>query len=407
MIGFCKLGFAQTDQLLLDSCYKMAKRNYPLVKQKNLIDELEKNALDNANKSWLPRLNFTSKATYQSEVIAFLGRSFPKDNYMTAIDLEQNIFDGGQIKSQKAIEHLNGENQRISQEVELYKLNDRITQLYCSILLCRENIKVIDLFKEDIKARKKNLESAVKNGLTLESTLFELEAEELKAEQNQSELKENLKGLYNTLGMYIGVAVSDATILVSSDLSNLNSSSKINRPEIKLFETQKSMLEARHKMITQLALPKLSFNAQGAYGRPGPNFLNQNLRFFAQGGINLRWNMATLYTMSNENKSFAINQKLIDVQKETFEFNIKTQLEQHSSQVASLKDILLKDDLIIEKRKSICNTSSKQLENGSITASDYILQLDAQMQALLNKKIHEIKLINAIANFRITAGTIN
>lgn len=405
LVGKCMAVYAAP--LYLDSCYKIAKRNYPLIKSKNLIDELEKNALAQTNKSWLPRANFTGKATYQSEVISFLGRSFPKDNYLSAIDLEQSIYDGGQVHTQKMIEHLNSENQRNSQEVELYKLNDRITQLFCAILLTRENLHVNELYQKDITARKSNLSSAVKNGSSLESNLFELEAEQLKTDQTYIELKENLKALYTTLGMYLGTTIGDENELMVGDLQTVQLSSKLNRPEIKLFETQKSLLEARHKLTTSLALPKLSVNAQGAYGRPGPNFLNQNLRFFGQAGIQLRWNMASLYSLNNEAKSFTINQKMIDVQRETFEFNVKSQLEQGLSQIKAMQEVLTKDEQIIEKRKSICAISSTQLENGAITASDYLQQLDAQMQSLLTKKIHEIKLIQAIANYKITAGTVN
>ena len=399
--------YAQTNSLLLDSCYKMAKRNYPLIKQKNLIDELEKNALNQTSKSWLPRASFTSKATYQSEVISFLGKSFPKDNYLSAIDVEQSIYDGGQVRTQKEIERLNSDNQRINQEVELYKLNDRITQLFCAIMLTRENIRVNELYQKDITARKSNLSSAVKNGASLESNLFELEAEQLKTDQNYIELKENVKALYSTLSMFIGSTINDETSFIAGDGQMGQPSTKLNRPELMLFDSQKSLLEARHKLTTSLALPKLVVNAQGAYGRPGPNFLNQNLRFFGQAGVQLRWNMASLYSLSNESKAFTLNQKLIDVQRETFEFNVKTQLEQGLSQIKALQDVITKDDQIIEKRKSICAISSTQLENGAITASDYLQQLDAQMQSLLTKKIHEIKLIQAIANYKITSGSIN
>jgi outer membrane protein TolC len=383
----------------------MAKRNYPLIKQNKLIAEMEKNTIDSDNKNWLPKLSFTTKATLQSEAISFGGKTFPKDNYLSALDLEQTIFDAGQVKQQKQIDKLSSENQRINNEVELYKLVDRITQLYSSILMLRENLKALTIYKADIGNKKGNLSASVKNGLSLQSNLDELEAEELKTEQSITETIDNLSALYQNLGMYIFKSISNETVL-STDVI-LTSNETITRPEIKLFETQKLLLEARHKMTTKLALPKLTVNAQGAYGRPGPNFLNQDLRFFAQGGVNLRWNIGTLYTLNNETQSININKKMVDLQKETFEFNIKSALATQAAQIKSLKDVIEKDKLIIEKRHNITLTSSSQLENGSITSTDYLVQLNSEMQAILNQKMHEIKLMNAITNYNSTKGNNN
>ena len=148
-------------------------------------------------------------------------------------------------------------------------------------------------------------------------------------------------------------------------------------------------------------------SAEGAYGRPGPNFLNQDLRFFEQASINLKWNIGNLYTLKNEKQNITIGKKMVDVQKEVFEFNTRNALITQYEQINSLKDIIEKDKLIIEKRHNITKTSSSQLENGTITTTDYLTQLNAEMQAVLNQKVHEVKLMNAITNYNTTKGINN
>src|SRR5688572_23493506 len=54
--------FAQT--LSVDSCYEMAKRNYPLIKQYELIDKTEDYTLSNANKAYLPQVSITAIEGY-------------------------------------------------------------------------------------------------------------------------------------------------------------------------------------------------------------------------------------------------------------------------------------------------------------------------------------------------------
>ncbi len=401
------IGFAQKETLTLDSCIQMAKRNYPLIKQNNLITENEKNQLNCDTKNWLPKLSFISKATYQSEVISFMGTSFPNDSYITALDLEQSVFEGGLNHQQKLLDKLNGESELQKNQVELYKLIDRINQLYSSVLLTRENIKTLSVYKEDITGKKGILSSSVKNGLSLQSNLDELEAEELKTEQSITEARDNMMALYQSLGMFINKTITDSTALSTQPILRTSAGEEINRPELKLFDTQKAMLDAKHKVNNRLALPHLTVSAEGAYGRPGPNFLNQDLRFFGQAAVNLKWNIGTLYTLNNEKQMITIGKKMVDVQKEVFVFNTKTTMNTQVAQINSLKDMIDKDKLIIEKRHNITKTFSSQLENGSVTTTDYLIQLNAEMQAVLSQKVHEIKLMNAITSYNTTKGITN
>ena len=65
-----------------------------------------------------------------------------------------------------------------------------------------------------------------------------------------------------------------------------------------------------------------------------------------------------------------------------------------------------KDDVIIEKRHSVTATATAQMENGKITVVNYLSQLNAELQAKLNKKVHEIKRMNAISTINATSGSI-
>lgn len=403
------ISFGQNTTLSLDSCLQMAKRNYPLIKQNGLIAEIEKNNLNNDNKLWLPKLSFSASYTYQTETIeiAAFNVSLPHDSYLSAIALEQSIFDGGQIHSQKRLDKLNSENELQKNAVELYKLADRITQLYSSILLSRENLKTLNIYKDDVGNKKTIINASFKNGMVLQSNVDALEAEELKTEQSIEETKENLKAAYETLSKYINQPVDDKTEFSDTPVLNVAKGDEINRPELKAFDTQKAVWDARHKLNNSIALPRLTVGGQYAYGRPGPNFINQNLRFFGQASINLKWNIASLYSLNNEKQNVSVNKQMIDVQKEVFEFNLKNTMLTQTAQINSLRNILEKDKQIIEKRHNIRLTASKQLENGSITSTDYLLELNAEMQAVLNEKVHQVKLMNAITSYNTSKGINN
>lgn len=401
------LGSAQNNPLSLDSCLQLAKRNYPLIKQNALITENAENNRNTDNKLWLPKLSFGANAVYQSEVIEFLGMSFPHDSYVTALALEQNVFDGGQIHAQKRLDRLNSENELQKNAVEVYKLVDRITQLYSNILLSRENLKTLNIYKNDVGNKKTIIAASYTNGLVLQSNVEALEAEELKTEQSIEEAKENIKAYYQSLAMYINQPVDDSTKFLTAPVLNVSKSDEITRPELKAFEAQKAVWDARHKLNNSAALPRLTIGGQYAYGRPGPNFINQDLRFFGQASVSLKWNIAALYSLNNEKQNINLNKQMIDVQKEVFEFNLKNTMLTQTAQITSLTSIIEKDKQIIEKRHNIRLTASKQLENGSITSTDYLLELNAEMQAILNQKVHEVKLMNAITNYNSSKGINN
>lgn len=401
------LGSAQNNALSLDSCLQLAKRNYPLIKQNALITENAENNRNTENKLWLPKLSFGANAVYQSEVIEFLGMSFPHDSYVTALALEQNVFDGGQIHAQKQLDRLNSENELQKNAVEVYKLVDRITQLYSNILLSRENLKTLNIYKNDVGNKKAIISASYNNGLVLQSNVEALEAEELRTEQSIEEAKENIKAYYKSLTMYINQPVDDSTKFLTAPVLNVSKSDEITRPELKAFDAQKAVWDARHKLNNSAALPRLTIGGQYAYGRPGPNFINQDLRFFGQASVSLKWNIAALYSLNNEKQNINLNKQMIDVQKEVFEFNLKTTMLTQTAQINSLTTMIEKDKQIIEKRHNIRLTASKQLENGSITSTDYLLELNAEMQAILNQKVHEVKLMNAITNYNSSKGINN
>src|SRR5688572_31413526 len=57
------LNLAQTT-LNIDSCYALAKRNYPLTKQFDLIEKSKEYSISNANKAYLPQVSLTAIGGY-------------------------------------------------------------------------------------------------------------------------------------------------------------------------------------------------------------------------------------------------------------------------------------------------------------------------------------------------------
>jgi outer membrane protein TolC len=402
--------FAQsTTSLNIDSCYTMAKRNYPLVKQYALIEKSKEYSIDNANKNYLPQFNIAGQATYQSEVTQ-LPISLPnvsieplsKDQYKLYGEVSQPITDLFTVKDQKELVKANAEIEGQKIEVELYKLKERINNLFFGMLLIDAQIQQTELLKKDIQSGIDKTNTAIENGTALKSSADNLKAELLKANQRTIELKSNRKGYAAMLSLFINHPITENTTLIKPSPQII--SNTINRPELKLYDLQKKTFDVQSKLITARNLPRFSLFFQGGLGRPALNMLSNDLKGYYIGGLRLNWNLTGLYTYNKEKKILALNQNGLDIQRDVFLFNTNLNLQQQNSEVTKVQELIETDNSIITLRESIKNTTKNQLENGTVTTNDYLTAVNAQDQAQQNLLLHQIQLLMAQYNYQTTSG---
>jgi len=70
-------------------------------------------------------------------------------------------------------------------------------------------------------------------------------------------------------------------------------------------------------------------------------------------------------------------------------------------------ELVKKDDAIISLRASVKAASSAQLENGVLSAHDYVTQVNAEDEARQSKILHEVQLLQAQFNYQNTMGNVN
>lgn len=401
----------ELQSLTLEQSQELAQKNYPLIKQKELIKKTELISLENLQKGFLPQINISAQATYQSDVtkipVSVPGFTIDppsKDQYKLLADVSQLIYDGGITKEQKALQQINTmvEDQKL--EVELYKLKERINQIYLSILFLDEQLKQVDLVRKDIQIGIKRVDAQIANGVAFRSNSNMLKAENLKVEQRGIELRSSKKGLIDALSLFVGQTLSDNIQLEEPFSANADENPVINRPEIKLFTVQEQFISQQDKLISAKNLPKASLFAQGGYGRPALNLLKNEFDFYYIGGVRFNWSLSGLYTKKKEKEQLAIKKNSIAIQKETFLLNTNSQLKQQHAEVEKLKLLVDSDNEIIVLRKSVTEAAKAQLENGVITANDFLKEINAEDQARQSLITHQVQLIQAKINYQTILG---
>jgi len=403
-------GAQPLQQLSLTTAWELAQKNYPAVKQKELVRQTAGISVENLQKGFLPQFSISGQATYQSDVtsvpISVPGFSIEapnKDQYKLVADVNQLIFDGGLTREQKAVQQLNAKVEDQKVEVELYKVRERINQLFLSILYLDEQLKQVDLVKKDIETGIKKVEAQVQNGVAFKSNLNMLKAELLKAGQRSIEITTSRKGLVAALALFVGQELNDQLIL-EQPVAPVTVAGQIARPELALYNEQEKLIGQQDKLIHAKNQPRASLFAQAGYGRPGLNMLKNDFAFYSIGGLRFNWSLGGLYTKKKEREQVQISKRVVEVQKETFLLNTNAQLKQQQAEIDKLQQLIRTDDEIIGLRKTVTEAARAQLENGVITANDYLKEVNAEDQSRQSMITHRVQLLQAQINYQTIAG---
>lgn len=408
-------GYMQS--LTIEQCYALARQNYPLIKQYDLIEKSRTYNLAYAAKSYLPQLSLQARASWQSDITEFPeefnnildrmgvdGIEFPsKDQYRIVLELYQSIWDGGLTASKQKSIKAQSEIEKQNMEVSLYALYQQINQLYFGILLLEEQLKQNELFMKELNRNYQCIEKFIDNGLANSSDLNKIKVEILMREQTKSEMTYNRKAYVLMLSLLIGQNINEETRLEKPE-SSVELKEEINRPELKRYDAQLKLNDIQQKATLAKGMPRIGLFAQGAYANPGLNMFKSGFSPYFMGGISLSWNLSGLYTYGDENKNLNINANSIAIQKETFLFNLNQQVSKTNSDIEKAKELMQKDDEIIALREQIKTTSEVKVENGTLSVNDYLQDIVLADMARQNKVLHEMQWLLALYQLNIEKG---
>lgn len=403
--------FSQTNSITITQCYDLARKNYPLIKQRELITQSKEFNIANLRSGYLPQVTINGQASYQSAVtqvpITLPGldiKPLSKDQYKIYADLNQNLFDGNTIKNQSRIQETSAQVEDQKLEVELYKINDRINQIFFGLLMMDEQAKQIELVKKDLQSSITKVEASIANGIAFKTNADILQAELFKTDQRIIETRANRKAFLDMLGLFINQQLDDQIILEKPVSLGARVDMDIKRPELTLYNFQSELLGSQYRLNNTKVLPKVSLFAQGGYGRPGFNVLLNQFSTYYIGGLRMSWNIGGYYNLDRDKQLLDVNVQTLNAQKETFLFNTKVTLKQQSNEITKLQELIEVDRKIIALRARIKSTAKAQLDNGVITANDYLRELNAEDQANENLIFHDIQLLMSQYGYKTTSG---
>ncbi len=399
----------------LEECQQAAEKNYPLIKQYGLIAKTTQLTVKNIQKGWLPQVTASAQATYQSAVTAWpesmqsiyqqMGlnmKGLSKDQYKIGVDLQQTIYDGGAISSQRNIAQKEGKVQEAQTETNLYQVRRRVNEMYFSLLLLNEQIQLNEDVKTLLLSSEKKLSAMVKGGTAATSDLDNVRAERLSVEQQNENLKQQKLMLQRMLSVFCGLEVNNtqkpAPVQIASSVNN--------RPEMRLYNSQLELTEAKEKALDTQLRPKLGLFAQGFYGYPGLNMFEDmmNRKWSLNGivGIKLSWNVSAFYTHKNDKARLSAQREMIENAREVFLFNNKLEEIQQNENINRYQTMMKSDDEIIVLRTNVRKAAESKLTHGIIDVISLLREINNENAAKTQQSIHEIDMLKEMYNLKYT-----
>ena len=367
-------------------------------------------------KSYIPEVNFNASVGYQSHTFpsiqstagsTFLDFDNPvnRDHYLLSLDLTQKVWDGGMAKSKQKYEDITSGIALQNIHIKTYEFKEEIGKMFLMVLYLEENNKVIASSMLTLKEDLKKLEALYENGIILESNVFILEAEIMRIEQEKERIELQLLSLRSALSEFTKKDLSNAEFVFIETLSADTSLHSI-RPEFTLFKLQRDVLDCQKNILFGQTMPKIHVFASGGYGRPTYNLMNNNFDFMYIVGAKLHVPITSWGATKNGKDYLEIQKNLVRSQENDYEQGLKVRMMEKLSEMKNLENLIDRDETLIRKRQIIVDVCKKQLEQGVITASDYIKELNALNEVVLNKQLHKIQLEQAKMNYNSLKGIL-
>ena len=320
------------------------------------------------------------------------------------MNFNQAIYDGSMTVNQRKLEQSKYSILEQKVETEKIKVKSNVTGNYMSILLTIDNIALLESKRKVVVERLKVIRSASEYGSVAPVSIKTLEAEILKVDQQMIETEHTRKSLFLSLSEITGKEIQESSELIKPQPLISYDNNVENRPEIKLLNMQIENFELQKGMMQTSRNVRINAFGNIGGGYPGYNIFKDEVAPMALIGLKLQWNIVDYGKVKNEHQILSLNQNITLSQQNRARTQFITELKSQQQEVKKMQDLLAKDDQMITLRTEITKIRASELDNGTITSTDYITELNQEEEAKLNQKLHELKLILAELNYLTIQG---
>jgi outer membrane protein TolC len=373
--------------------------------------------LRNIGAQRLPTLTIDGQAQYQSDV-AHLATSLPgvsalflppKDTFDSGIRLDQRLFDTT-ISVQSALERAQLAENQARVRSTLFALRQQVNDAFFAAATLQARAGALAATIEDLNARLRERNARVQQGTALAADAAAVEATLLERQQDLDDLQASRRGALDRLATLTGQRLADTDMLVLPDLvaavaqARQSQSTLRARPEYEQFARTRGRLARQQELTAAQERPRLSTYARVGYGKPGLNYAQSEFEAYALGGLRLQWNAWTWGSGAREREALAIQQQVVAADEAAFARSVTTAIDGDETAIDRVQRALAIDERIVTLREQVDRATQLRLQEGVVTASEYLDRNAELLQARFARAGHEVELAQVSAHLLTTLG---
>ena len=409
------------DTLSVERLQEAALKNDPRVRQRDLLRAATDLRLAVIGSDRLPRVTFNGQATHQSDVTRptfnvpnIAVPDFPKDRWQTTLDVEQQLYDGGDVARRRDLEQARHAESAAELDVALYELRSDVNSAFYSAFLFQKRAAEYDALVTDLDARLAAVRARVEAGTALTRDAAQIEAERVRAGLQGDEARASRRASLATLGDLVGHSIdTSAVIALPADEPELSHPASLDtvaalrrRPEFDQLRQSRAVLEKEVAAISVENRPRIVAFGQAGVGLPGLDQFRTSSDAFWQAGIKVEWRPWTWRSAGRTAESYRIQQSIVTTEEQALGRKLARAVVTNLEDIGRLKAALTDDERIVKLRTEVERQARAQYDEGAITTEDYVETRTDVLEARLTLERHRVELAQARSSYLTTLGLI-
>jgi outer membrane protein TolC len=367
----------------------------------------------------LPQLELNGQGTHQSDVTrptfgvpGVTVPEFPKDRWQTTLDVEQRLYDGGEVARRRELEEARHAESQAALDVALYELRSDVNSAFFSAFLFEKRSAEYDALVADLDARLAAVRARVEAGTALGRDAAEIEAERVRAGLQRDEARASRRAALAILADLVGKPVDTTAVLVlPSDEPERTQPAELaavaalrRRPEFDQLRQSRARLDREIAYTSTENRPRVFAFGQAGVGLPGLDQFRQSSDAFYQAGLKVEWRPWTWRSAGRKAAAYRLQQDIVATEEKALGRRLARAVVTDLEDIGRLKSALADDERIVALRTEVERQARAQYDEGAITTPDYVESRTDVLEARLTLERHRVELAQARSRYLTTLG---
>ena len=407
------------DTLSVERLQEAALRSDPRADQRALLRAATDLRLEVIAADRLPQLEINGQGTHQSDVTrptfgipGVTVPDFPKDRWQTTLDVEQRLYDGGDVTRRRELEEARHAESQAALDVALYQLRSDVNSAFFSAFLFQKRSAEYDALVSDLDARLAAVRARVEAGTALGRDAAEIEAERVRAGLQRDEARASRRASLAILADLTGEPIDTTAVLVlpsdepertqPADLATVAALRR--RPEFDQLRQSRARLDKEVAYTSAENRPKVFAFGQAGVGLPGLDQFRQSSDAFWQAGVKVEWRPWTWRSAGRKAAAFRLQQDVVATEEKALGRRLARAVVTDLEDISRLRAALADDERIVALRTEVERQARAQYDEGAITTPDYVETRTDVLEARLALERHRVELAQARSRYLTTLG---